>query len=372
MKNLALISHLLSVEGVGPKTAISLCEAFGSAENILSADVITLAKVHGVSESIAKRIIAARNNRDEAFLRFEKETAKIEKLGGKIISYWDDEYPERLRNIAQPPLLLYLLGRVELLAQSGIAVVGTRKPTRYGLKQTEKFVSELAEKNLVIVSGLARGIDTQAHKTALSKNADTIAVLGSGLDYIYPPENKSLFREISERGLLVSEYPFGTKPDAVNFPKRNRIISGLTLGTLVVETRLTGGALRTAAYALEQGREVFAVPGNLNSPQSEGTNRIIQRGEAKLVTCVNDILEELRISFTEENSDKAKNSPKVDTSSLDIFEQKIYEVLTDAPLHIDKISALSGISVSECSVYLLNLELKGFAEQLPGKYFVKG
>ncbi len=369
MTEYALIKRLLSIEGLGAKTLVSLYRKFGSAEEILRAEFNELVSTHGVSNTLAKRILNARENSEKIAERYEEEFRRIAKSGVEIVSYWDEKYPETLRNIASPPVLLYLIGNADLLASQSVAVVGTRKPTRYGLKQTEIFTEELVRRGLTIVSGLARGIDTRAHKTALAAEGKTIAVLGSGPDYVYPPENKTLFREIAEKGLIVTEYPPGTKPDAMNFPRRNRIISGLSLGTLVVETKVTGGALRTAAYALEQGREVFAVPGNADSPQSEGTNRLIQRGEAKLVTNANDVLDEFLLSFPEKEIEKKKKT--ADISSLDVFEQRIFEILSEKPLHIDKIAESCEMSSSECSVYLLNLELKGFVAQLPGKYFVK-
>ncbi len=368
MKEIALLRLLLSVEGVGVKTVISLREKFGSAEEIFRADFSELRHVGKIGEISAKRILTAASVKEKALSTFEREYEKLQKIGAEIVSYWDEEYPEALHNVYLPPVILYVLGQTNLLASRGIAVVGTRKPTRYGLKQTERFTESLVRNGLTVVSGLARGIDTRAHRTALDCGGKTVAVLGSGLDYVYPPENKNLFREIAENGLVVTEYPLGTKPDAVNFPRRNRIISGLSLGVLVVETKLSGGALHTAAYALEQGREVFAVPGNLDSPQSEGTNGLIMKGEAKLVTDAEDILDELRITSPEQSK---KREREIDTTSLDVFEAKIYSVLSAEPLHIDKIANVCNMNSAECAVYLLNLELKGLAEQLPGKYFVK-
>ncbi len=367
-KELALISHLLTVDGIGTKTILALTEKFGTAENILNAGFAELIKVYGLNETLAKRILNSKKDIEKSVAKFEKDFETLGKSGGTIISYWDEKYPELLKNIGFPPLLLYIKGNVDLLSSQGIAIVGTRKASHYGIKQAEFFAEELSKNKLTIVSGLARGIDTYAHKSTLKNNGNTIAVLGNGLDYVYPPENKNLYKEIAEKGLLVSEYPLGTLPDAVNFPRRNRIISGLTLGTLVIETKLTGGSLLTASYALEQGREVFAVPGNITSPQSEGTNRLIQKGEAKLVTNVDDILSELKISF--ENTFSESELPRKDIALLDVFEQKIYEILSDKPQHLEAIAEKTNFSIPETSVYLLNLELKGFVEQLPGKYFV--
>ncbi len=347
---------------------IKLIDNFGSPENIFIASVKDLTEVNGMSLQLAQKIIKAKVNFEETKSNFERELEKLSKLGGEILTLLDDDYPERLRNIYSPPIILYYIGDVTLLKTESIAIVGTRKASRYGIKQAEKFSGQLAENGLTIVSGLARGIDTAAHRACLSAKGKTIAVIGSGLDWIYPHENKSLFYEIAEKGLIVSEYKLGTKPDGVNFPQRNRIIAGLSLGALVVETKTSGGALNTASIALNEGREVFAIPGNLEVPTSEGTNILIQKGEAKITLNVSDILEELNLSFFPKKEKKVK---QIDTSQLNLFEQKIYETLTSEPQHIDLISTGSGLSVVDCSIHLLSLEFKGFAEQLPGKYFVK-
>jgi DNA processing protein len=243
--------------------------------------------------------------------------------------------------------------------------VGTRGPSNYGIIQCEKVVEDLARQNITIVSGLARGIDSIAHRTALKNGGRTIAIIGSGLDVIYPPENKKLFNEIAEKGDIISEYPLGTKPDAQNFPKRNRIISGLSLGCLVVETAITGGAMQTAAFALDQNREVFAIPGNLGVRQSEGTNMLIQKGEAKLVRNAEDILVELELKL---KPVIGKNIPKP-TVELNLFEEKILNSLDGEPLQIDNISSITQLSTSECLVHLLSLEFKGLVKQMPGKIF---
>ncbi len=347
---------------------LKLLANFNTPEEIFAARLDELVEVTGVSVGMAQKILKAKSNYRETLGELKKEAEKLSQLGGKILAVSDDEYPERLRNIYSPPVLLYYIGDVSLLNSNSIAIVGTRKPSRYGIKQAEYFSEQLTENGLVIVSGLARGIDSAAHRACLKSGGKTVAVTGSGLNWIYPPENKSLFLEIAEKGLILSEYKLGTKPDGKNFPQRNRIIAGLTLGTLVIETKTSGGALNTASIALNEGREVFAVPGNLGATTSEGTNLLIQRGEAKITLKVSDILEELNIAAPKEKEKKVK---QVDISQLNLFEQKIYESLTDEPLHIDSISAKSGLSVVDCSIHLLSLEFKGIVEQLPGKYFVK-
>jgi len=295
----------------------------------------------------------------------EKEINKIDKMGGDLITILDEGYPFLLKKIYDPPIILYKIGQIKKDDENSLAVVGTRKPSEYGKKQTEIICKDISERNITIVSGMARGIDSISHRTAIKNNGRTIAVLGSGLDVIYPPENKKLFSEIVENGVVISEYPLGTKPDAMNFPKRNRIISGLSLGAVIIETGITGGALQTAQYALDQNREVFALPGNINSKTSEGTNRLIQRSEAKLVTNVDDILEELNLKLKVQKKIK---KPK-ENINLNIFEAKIINVLNEETIQIDKIAELTKLSTSDCLVHLLSLEFRGLVRQHPGKTF---
>ena len=347
---------------------LKLLAYFDSPEEIFSASINELIEITGISVNIARRILNAKVKYPETLEELKKESERLSKYGGNILTVLDEDYPERLKNIYSPPVILYYIGDISIINNDSVAIVGTRQPSRYGIKQAEKFSEELTENGLTIVSGLARGIDSAAHKACLKSGGKTIAAVGSGLDWIYPPENKSLFHEIAEKGLILSEYKLGTKPDGKNFPQRNRIIAGVTLGALVVETKTSGGALNTASIALNEGREVFAIPGNLGVLTSEGTNLLIQRGEAKIILKVSDILEELNIASSHE---KEKRVKQIDTSQLNLFEQKIYESLSDEPLHIDSISAKSGLSVVDCSIHLLSLEFKGIVEQLPGKYFVK-
>lgn len=364
LNDLAYLKLLLSIEGIGPQKIFNLLSKFHSLENIFNASKKDLLEVEGISTTLSEKILIKKNNFSSIKSQLNIDLEKLTKLNGFIISYFDNEYPNLLKNIFFPPLILYGVGNKNLLDSNCIAIVGTRMPSNYGKSVAEKFAIELTSKNFTIVSGLARGIDSIIHQTVLNNNGNTIAIIGTGLDVIYPPENKKLFDKIKENGLLLSEYEFGTKPDAQNFPRRNRIISGLSLGTLVIETKITGGALITAAYSLEQGREVFAVPGQINSKQSEGTNSLIQKGEAKLVTCVDDILSELKI-FTHE----AKKE-KVVRPELSLFEEKIYNLLDTVPKQIDEIASLSNFSTSECLVHLLTLEFKGLVKQLPGKMFI--
>ncbi len=356
---------LLEVEGIGPGKFRNLLAKFRTTGQILSADSKSLTQTEGISTNLAKRIRGISSRYNEFRKLVEAEQEKLAKLNASIVTVWDDEYPSVLKKIYDPPIILYTIGNHCENDIYSIAVVGTRQPSNYGRVQAERLTSELVNEGITIVSGMARGIDSIAHTRALKDNGRTVAIIGSGLDVIYPPENKKLFEEIAEKGLIISEYPLGTKPDAQNFPKRNRIISGLSLGTIVIETGVKGGAMQTASFALDQGKEVFSVPGNLGVRQSEGTNLIIQKGEAKLIRCAEDVLVELELKL---KPILGKNIPKK-VEGLNFFEEKIIGTITTEPLQIDKIAGLVEMNTSECLVHLLSLEFKGLVRQLPGKMF---
>jgi len=364
LTNLSYLKLLISIDGLGPVKIISLYNHFKNFENIFSSSIFELCKIDGINKNLSRKIISEKPFLLKTKDSLELELERLESESASILTIWDRDYPELLRNIYYPPLLLYMIGHFSYMDKNSIAIVGTRQPTTYGKQQAEKFAMELSRKNITVVSGLARGIDSIAHQSALNAGGRTIAVIGSGLDVIYPPENKKLFYEIKESGIIISEYELGTKPDAQNFPRRNRIISGLSLGSLIIETKLNGGALQTAAYAIDQNREVFAVPGNVNIKQSEGPNSLIQKGEAKLVMSVDDILSELKIKPI-----VGKNIPKPSVG-LTLFEEKLMQVLGYEPKHIDEIASLSSMLISDCLVNLLTLEFKGMVKQLPGKMFV--
>lgn len=358
---------LMSVEGIGSSRLKNLLSKFRSTDEILNASIIALTEVEGVSINLAQRIHQIKKLRNEIEESVNIELEKLYKLNGSLLTLWDDEYPSLLKKIYDPPILLYVKGNFTKSDDYSISVVGTRQPTNYGKIQTEKIVSDLAKQKITIVSGMARGIDSIAHKTALKNKSRTIAVLGSGLNVIYPPENKKLYEEISESGVVLTEYPLNTKPDAVNFPKRNRIISGLSLGCIVIETGISGGAMQTAALALDQGREVFAIPGNLGVKQSEGTNLLIQKGEAELIFSAEDVLIELQLKLKPVIN---KNIPKPEVE-LNLFEEKILAELNDEPIQIDDLASKANLSTSDCLVHLLSLEFKGLVKQLPGKTFIR-
>lgn len=356
---------LLSIEGIGPGKLRNLLSKFRSLDKILSADYTSLLQTPGISKNLASRILKSNNKRNEIRTLVCRELDSLQKMKASIVTIWDSDYPPLLKKIYDPPILFYYKGTFDEKDKYSISIVGTRQPSNYGKIQAEKITAELASQNITIVSGLARGIDSIAHSTALKNNTRTIAIIGSGLDVIYPPENKKLFDQITENGLVISEFGLGTKPDAQNFPKRNRIISGLSLGCVIIETGINGGAMQTAAFALEQNREVFSIPGNLGIRQSEGTNLLIQRGEAKLITSAEDILVELQLKLKPVlNPASAKKHDE-----LNLFEEKIIATLSNEPLHIDKISEVTNLTTADCLVHLLTLEFKGLVKQLPGKMF---
>lgn len=291
----------------------------------------------------------------------------------------DKEYPKNLRNIYNPPKILYVNGTLLEADEMAVALVGSRRASVYGLEMCEKLAYELAIRGVTVVSGMARGIDSAAHKGALKAKGRTIAVLGSGHGNIYPPENKKLYHEITKSGAVVTEFENDAAPLPKNFPKRNRIISGLSLGVVVVEAARNSGALITAGFAAEQGRTVFAVPGKISSITSAGTNELIKDG-ARLVQSVDDILEELSLSEikplsrAQKDEIKEKIAKKTETyiyNSLTDDERKIYKALSDEPIYIDEVLDKSGLKAANASKVLLNLELKSLIQQLPGKQFIR-
>lgn len=278
---------LASVEGLGPVKKFALLNKFETAKRIYNATEKEILKVDGMSDKIVQNMQKAKDAK-----LLEKYEKYILKNDIKIINISDDNYPAKLKNIYAPPITIFAKGDISLLNSKSIAIVGSREPSKYGIYVAEKFSKELSKEGITIVSGLARGIDTFAHVGALSSFGKTIAVLGSGIDVVYPKENAKYYREISEKGLIISEYIVGTAPESKNFPQRNRIISGLSDGVLVVEARKNSGTMITTDFALEQGKELYVIPGNITSNLSVGTNNLIKEG-AKLVTDVYEILEDL-------------------------------------------------------------------------------
>lgn len=360
-KDLQDLLRLCTVSRLGPRRIKKLIARFHTPANVFAASIRDLIQVDGIDKILAAQIKAGG---DVKFVHNQLNQAENHNV--QILTYWDPSYPQLLKQISDPPLILYARGNLNLRASPSIAIVGTRTPSTYGKLMAERFGRELAARYAVIVSGLARGVDTIAHRSVVQAKGVTIAVLGSGVDKIYPEENVALAREICERGLILSEFPMGTKPDAPHFPRRNRIISGLSAGVLVVEAGRKSGALITADFALEQNREVFALPGNINNPKSHGCNHLIQQG-AKLVQTIDDIWDELG-HYSEGSCQTADNSPTVPLSSREI---KVYEILTNEPKHIDAIALESQLSISHTLGVLLSLELKNVVQQLAGKNFIR-
>lgn len=349
---------LKSVPYVGNVLFCRLIERFGSPERALKASPDALVSVKGISRNLAESI--SRHDYREAA---DLEAARVAASGCRIVDCTSADYPRLLLELADRPPYLYVQGNLNGL-DPAVAVVGSRRASSYGILNTGKLAAGLAAQGVAIISGMARGVDTAAHQGALKEGGQTVGVLGCGIDVVYPQENRRLFHEMKEKGALISEFPLGTLPLPENFPRRNRIISGLSRGVLVVEAAEGSGSLITAQYALEQGRDVFAIPGNINCHGSRGTNRLIKQG-AKLVESVADILEELPQTVRK----PVAVSPA--PAGLSPEEAAILSVLAHEPLHIDSVIASSTLTVAEVSAILLRLELKGAVTQLPGKHFLR-
>ncbi len=355
------------VPGVGPGRIRSLLAHFGSASAVLAASPRALAQVDRVGPHTAKAI------RDfDGDATVDEQFERAARVGAELVPLWDDRYPRLLRQIYDPPAVLWLRG--DLLPQDGraIAIVGTRRATDYGKRVAHDFAFELAQRGFTIVSGLAYGIDTAAHRGALEAGGRTLAILGSGVDRIYPSRNKPLADQIARgQGGVLSEFALGTAPDASNFPRRNRIIAGCSLGTLVAEARKTGGALITAWMALEQNREVWAAPAAVFSPTGEGTNQLIRKGYATLVTTVDELLEEIEGQLEAVPGTSPVAPVPAPPPVLNGAEAKLYDALTAEPVHLDTLCERSGLDTSNALVYLLSLEFKGLVRQLAGKQFFR-
>jgi DNA processing protein len=351
---------LKSVAGVGSVTFRRLLERFDTPRAALHATPEALARVRGMTAAGIAAIGAGAWQRQA-----EEECRRLEKSGARLVTFTSSDYPKSLFQISDPPPFLYVKGKIRS-HEPAIAMVGSRRATRYGVQTTTRLAEELARHGVAVISGMARGVDTAAHRGALAGDGRTIGVLGCGIDRIYPPENRDLFDEMAERGCLVSEFPLGTLPLGENFPRRNRIISGLANGVLVVEAAEKSGSLITAQYALEQGRDVFAVPGQIGFASCRGSNRLIKQG-AKLVDCVEDILEELPDWCVP--SGEASPPPEPRVFALTPREAGVYELLARGPLHIDDIIVQTELTAAEVSSMLLHLELKGAVTPLPGAHY---
>lgn len=345
------------IPGIGPVRIQRLLDYFGDLDLAWLADSRELARA-GLEAKTVEVVVARRREID-----LDAAMAKIERLGLQVLTLADPGYPEPLRHVYGPPPLLYVRGALAEADQWAVAVVGTRRATAYGREVAERLAGELARAGVTIVSGLAKGIDSHAHRAALAAGGRTIAVLGSGPDVIYPAENAGLARQIVEQGALVTEYPPGAPPDAANFPVRNRIISGLSRGVLIVEAGESSGALITADFALDQGRDIFAVPGNIFWPTSVGTHKLIQQG-AKLVRAVEDILQELNLTQVHQQLEMRHLLPENET------EAQLLQLLSAEPQHIDELVRQSDLSAHLVSATLTMMELKGMVRQVGAMTYV--
>ena len=350
---------LTMVPGIGPASFRRLLERFGDAQAAWLAKPIELAAA-GLDRKTTDALLALRRTLDA-----QREWDRLAALGVQILALDDVDYPSALREIFDPPPLLYLKGTLEPVDAWAVAVVGTRRATPYGRQVAERFVADLARAGVTVVSGLAKGIDTFAHRAAIEARGRTIAVLGNGLDTVYPRENAPLAEAVTRNGCLLTEFPLGTRPDAPNFPRRNRIISGLSMGTLLVEAGIGSGSLITADFALEQGRDVFAVPGSVFSAASVGCHQLIRDG-ARPVTAAQDILEELNLNSAVQQQEVQRAVPG------DPVEVALMAHLSTEPRHIDELSRAADIPIATVSSTLTLLELKGLVRHLGGNQFVKG
>ena len=361
-----LTLHL--VPGMGPVTCKKLVVHFGSPEKVLSAGRSDLAGVTPLrQESLAALFGEGRQQLEDLV---KKEIDRAEEKDISIIPYDDPLYPALLKNIHDPPMVLYVKGNPEFLNCKGLGIVGSRSATHYGKSVAEQLANSLSRQGFSIVSGLALGIDTAAHQGTLAVKGKTIAVLGCGLDIVYPPSNHNLFKHIAFAGVMVSEYPLGTKPDSFRFPARNRIISGLSLGVVVVEAANRSGSLITASHALDQGREVFAVPGRIDSVKSAGTHTLLQQG-AKLVHSINDIIEEFPVAEFEQSVEdsEGEEDKKQRFENLSHEEAELFGFIEVYPRSFDEIVKDSGFNAQQTNELLLLLELKGLVNPLPGKSY---
>jgi DNA processing protein len=361
----ALIA-LNMVEGVGPIRVRQLMEFFGEAPAILKASKQQLLAVRGIGDEIAESIRNWEKNVDLA-----GELKRIEQFNCHVVIQSDENYPALLKEIYDPPIVLYVKGKLLPQDKNGVALVGSRMTTPYGMEIARKFAYQLGQIGVTVVSGGARGIDTAAHQGALSAKGRTIAVLGNGLNIVFPTENKELFDRIAETGAVITQFPFNRKGDKQTFPIRNRIVAGMTLGTVVVEANLTSGALITANMAVEAGRQIFAVPGRIDSPRSKGCHDLIKKG-AKLCEGIEDILSEFEYLFPQTNRPaSAAETGVLPTIPLSENEQKVIAVLSSEEISIDEVIRKSGLSSPAVSVALLSLEMKRLVRQLPGKMFLR-
>lgn len=360
----ALIA-LNMIDHVGPVRVKQMLEHFPDPPAILSAKQSQLVRVPGIGEETAEAIAQW-----ESTVDLSAELKRISDFGCYVLIQSDEAYPEWLRQIYDPPLVLYVKGRLEPKDKNSVAIVGSRMTTHYGLEVARKLGYQLAYLGVTVVSGGARGIDTAAHQGAISAKGRTIAVLGTGINLVVPPENAALFERVAQCGAVITQFPFNRNGDKQSFPIRNRIVAGMSLGTVVVEANLTSGALITANMAVEYGRQLFAVPGRIDSPRSKGCHDLIKKG-AKLCEGAEDILTEFEYLFPRSNRPPATDQLALPALEFSESEKVVYDGLGQEETHIDELIRRSGLPSSAVSVALLSLEMKRAVRQLPGKMFVR-
>ncbi len=354
--------RLKAVPGIGDLLFRRLIKAVGAPEGVFSAPRDVLLQIQGMSPKLVEAIFRQKMPED-----FRSELEGVSSVGGLILTLTDADYPSLLTEIADPPPILYVLGHLKA-REPAVAVVGSRNATAYGIDTTRRLSRQMAQEGITVVSGMARGIDTAAHEGAIDGGGRTIAVTGCGLDTVYPPENKGLYRRIAGAGAVISEFPMGAGPDPHHFPRRNRIISGLGMGVVVVEATRRSGSLITAKMALDQGREVFAVPGSIHSFKSTGTHALIKQG-ARLVESVSDIIEELPMLKETAPSHHREDPPEMATLSMTPEEARILEALGPCEMQFDELARKLSMPAGYLSGLLLNLELKGAVHQSAGNHY---
>lgn len=351
-----IILNLL--ECIGPITVRRLLEEFDLPERILGASTSRLIRINGVGEEIASSI-----SKWEQRVDLKAELARCESYGCQLVTSLDEDYPPLLKQIYDPPIVLYFKGSIRPADHSGVAIVGSRRSTHYGRETARKLSQQLAGAGVTIVSGGARGIDSSAHHGALYSKGRTLCVLGNGINLVYPPENRELYDQIAENGAIITQFPFNRPADRQSFPIRNRIVAGMTPGTIVIEANVKSGALITANMANDYGRQVFAVPGPIHSPCSKGCHRLIKNG-AKLCESIEDVLSEFEYLFPPTNKPMELASPDLSES-----ERQLLELIRTEDIHIDDLIRTSNLSVAEASVSLLKLEMKRLISQQPGHIY---
>lgn len=345
------------IKGIGSVRFRVLLNAFGDAQTAWQASAGDLRQA-GLSQKIIDNLLQVRSQ-----VSLDQVWERLQHLQVSALTWEDDEYPRRLKEIDQPPPVLYVRGTLQEQDDWAVAMVGTRHATAYGRQVADEVSATLARSGVTVVSGLARGVDSIAHQAALNAGGRTLAVLGCGVDVIYPPENRRLAMQIIEHGALISDYPLGTAPESQNFPPRNRLISGISQAVIVIEAGVTSGSLITATFAVEQGRDVFAVPGSILAPQSQGTNRLIRDGAAPLLS-PQDVLEALNLDLVTEHRAARVALP------TEPVELQLYQVLGHEPMHVDDIRAQANLPIERVSATLALMELKGTVRQLGGMFYV--